>query len=211
MNPVVRLGFAACIASCCLVATVSLGTHITAQPAVSKKSELVDRFRSRYSDLHSLSLSFSSSLGKGSLKAIRNKGFHITIPGTQIIRQGATVWTIQQQTKTVVINSANNASDELSIERIFFALLHVYTPVEQPKDKGRHVLLLSPPSPEARIAGVDQATVYLNKSLDVTRIDVVTGNTASSWTITALKRNPNIDASQFAYKPPKGWTVVDLR
>jgi len=177
----------------------------------SVSDQLVAKFRSKYSDLKSVSFSFSSSSGKGTLRAVRDKGFRIEFPGTVIVSNGKVVWHVQARTKTVVINKVSEASDELGIERIFFALLHVYTPTVIKQSKSSSHILLKPPSAEATIAGVDKAVVELNSSFDVTRIEVFSGPSSTSWEITSLKKNGVIPTSVFTYKPPSGWTVVDLR
>ena len=173
--------------------------------------QLVAKFRSKYADLKTVSFSFTSSSGKGTLRAVRDKGFRIEFPGTVIVSNGKVVWHVQARTKTVVINKVSEASDELGIERIFFALLHVYTPTVVKQSKSSSRLLLQPPSAEARIAGVDKALVELNSSFDVTRIEVFSGPSSTSWEISSLKKNGAISTSAFTYKPPSGWTVVDLR
>lgn len=199
---------------CVIVGNVMVTPQAFAQTKVhthNRSTGTADKFRSVYSDLQSVSLSFSSSMGSGSLKAVRGKGFRITMPGSTFISNGITIWQVQEATKTVVINSAQDASDELSIERIFFALLHVYTPEVAKNSPEQMVINLTPPNADVRIAGVDRATVYATASLDITRIEVTSGATTTTWSISKLIRNAKVSASDLTYKIQKGWTVVDLR
>ncbi len=171
---------------------------------------VVERFRELYADLKSISLSFSSSQAKGTLKAKKGSGFRVELPDRSIVSDGIIVWHAQVATKTVVINQAHESSDEMSIERLFFVLMNVYTPTALP-GTGVTIIRLSPPDPSAMIAGVTRADVYLNTSMMITSIQVVENSTITTWNISSLKRNPSLPSSTFRYAIPKGWKVIDLR
>lgn len=193
------------------VLLLSTAAPFASSAQTANKKNLVEQFKNSYADLKSVSLEFSSPFGNGTLQAVRGKGFRITMQDREIISNGTVVWNAQSNQKVVIINSVRGASQELSIERIFFALMHVYKPSVYDGEKGQSVIRLLPPDAESMIAGVDTAFVHVNNSMLVTRVNVVLGGSASTWDITSLKRNPAIKDELFAYTPPKGWHTVDLR
>ncbi len=186
----------------------STATTLAGQP--SQTDSQVAAFKEAYANLKSVSLKFSSSYGSGTLTAVRGKGFRIVTSDREIVSNGSTVWNVQKSSKMVVINSVEGASDELSIEQIFFALMNVYTPSVLKSGKSS-TIRLKPPSPSMQISGVEQADVVLGSNMSINRIIVTTQGTVMTLEIRNLKRDPKINLNTFVYNVPKGWKTVDLR
>jgi outer membrane lipoprotein-sorting protein len=195
---------------------ISVASATSAAPAVvpaphPPAADLAQVFRKTYSGLKSVSLTFTSNGVTGSLKAVRGKGYRISLPSREIVCDGKSVWLAQQQTRTVVINTYNPNSDEMGVDRMFFVLMNVYTPSTVSTSNSSSVVRLTPPDVSTIVGGVTQADVHLNAKKDIVAIDVMEGGLTTTWTISKLKRNVAIPTSTFSYSAPSGWKTIDLR
>lgn len=170
----------------------------------------IDHFHSRYSDLTSVDVSFSSERIQGRLRARKGGAYRIEAGDRLFISDGSSVWNVQTSTKTVVIDAASAHSDELSVDRIFFVLLNVYRPTVK-TGGATPILRLAPPDPSAKIVGVEWADVAMNARHEITAITVSENGVPTEWKITELRRDPRLKDELFQYTPPSGWTTVDLR
>jgi len=184
-----------------------------AAPVLSSKSSgkgLVETFRSRYMDLRSIDLKFSSPILSGRLQAVTGGRYRIEAADRTLVCDGTSVWNAQHSSRTVVIDKFDPRAETFSLDRIFFVLLNVYVPSEQKTAAGK-VVRLVPPDPSAMIIGIQRVDLSLDRRGDVTRIDVTEGGTTTTWTISKVRLNPKLDATRFRYSAPSGWNVVDLR
>lgn len=173
-------------------------------------SKAVRTFQSLYSNISSVSLSYSNGSTQGTLQAKRNQGYVITLPGRRYVSNGTLVWHVQSQTRTVVINAIDKHDAGASLDRVFFVLMNVYTPSERSSAPGSMAVRLTPPHPTTMVAGVTQLDVIMNKKGVITSIVVTEGDITTTWKVRSLKRNPSLSPTLFTYTPPPGWTVVDL-
>ena len=126
------------------------------------------------------------------------------------VSDGASIWNVQRTTTTVVIDRATSQTEEMSVDRIFFVLLNVYTPTVKTSGPSP-VLRLAPPDPSAKIAGVEWADVAMDAKHEITSITVRENGITTRWTITSLRRDPKLAADLFTFSAPNRWSVVDLR
>jgi len=170
----------------------------------------IDHFLRRYADLTSVDVSFKSDRLEGRLRAQKGGLYRIEAGDRLFVSDGSTIWNVQRTTKTVVLDRATAQPEEMSVDRIFFVLLNVYTPSIK-TGGAAPTLRLSPPDPSARIAGVEWADVSMNAKYEITSITVREGGSTTTWKITNLRRDPKLPADLFSYAVPQGWNAVDLR
>jgi len=180
-------------------------------PVANAAESAVDRFHRIYRNISSVRCSFSlDGTITGNLVAVRGKGYRLDVADRLIVSDGASVWNITKSTKTVVIDAVRKNGEELNLERLFFSLLSVYRATPSPEGKGNLILL--PPAPAVRIAGVERAVVVVDASMGVKEVTVDDGATTSTWKIRKLQLDAKPTAAEkFSFDAPKGWTVIDLR
>lgn len=170
----------------------------------------IDHFLRRYAGLKSVDVSFTSDRLEGRLRARKGGLYRIEAGDRLFVSDGSTIWNVQRTTKTVVLDRAMAQPEEMSVDRIFFVLLNVYTPSVK-VGGASPTLRLSPPDPTARIAGVEWADVSMNANYEITAITVREGGSTTTWKITNLRRDPKLGVDLFSYTIPEGWNAVDLR
>jgi outer membrane lipoprotein-sorting protein len=191
--------------------TALVGFFCATPLAFSQKAEVAQRFNATYRALKSVQCSFTrDGGGKGTLLAIKGKGYDINLGDRRLVSNGSVVWNITAATKTVIINAVQANSQDVGIEQMFFTLMAIYVPTTLKQSGTTTTLRLRPPSATAVVGGIEQADVTVNKSLQVTRIQAYDGNTTTSWSITSMRLN-RASAATFSYSVPNGWHIVDLR
>lgn len=187
---------------------------LVAAPVRSFAAEdLIMRFQQRYQGITSVRCAFSSSANlNGTLAAIRGGKFRMTMSDRVIVSDGTSVYNATPSTKTVIVNRFNPKASDVSIERVFFELLTVYTATIQSATGATRSLRLIPPAPSAVVHGVRELTVILRAdTLAISSITAITDAGRFTFSITNLKINVGIPGSTFSYVPPAGWEVIDLR
>lgn len=167
----------------------------------------IQRFRDLYSSLKTISLSFSSSAAKGTLVAKAGGMYRIELGEKKFVCNGQQIWTVSAKTKTIVIDAFDSDNDQMSIERVFFVLLNVY----RPKKISKSVIQLTPPDPSATVAGVEKVECTVDSKMRISSIRVFEGGSPTTWKISNLKVNKNVNNGQFTVTPETGWDVIDLR
>ena len=195
-----------------LAASPLLVNTLISRP-VQKEKAVIDAFQKKYRDLRSISLRFSSDPIKGSLKAVRGGSYVIDLGTQAFVCDGKTVWTVQRKTQTVLIDNYDANSEEMSLDRVFFVLFNAYKPagVITLQPGPRHSLSLQPSDASVMIGEIDLVSLMLDKNMLIESVIVSENDNTTSWDISDLQINPEIPARTFAYKPPKGWQVIDLR
>lgn len=180
---------------------------------VNSQSSDIQRFRTTYGALTSISCAFSDASGmKGMVKASKGGRYSITAGHMKIVCDGRTVWSSNAADKTVVISSYDASSEDVSLERVFFSILGVYDVRVHSKTKAEIKFILEPRQNGAVIAGVTRATVDVNVSdFAIKSVTVTENGQTTTWALSNVRTNGKIRASAFVYKPAKGWNVVDLR
>lgn len=184
---------------------------IAAPAPVTASESIVHRFHRTYQTLQSVRCTFVlDGTHTGQLFAERGKGYVLALADRKIISNGTTVWNVTPTTKTVIVNSALQNGEDLSLERLFFTLLSVYRATAV--NGATNQLELRPPAPAVRVAGVQSARVTVDNNMRVTKVVVNDGATESTWVIKNLQLNAKpLATERFTYEPPSGWTTVDLR
>lgn len=193
------------------VLVVAVGAIIT--PGVTAGDDLVMRFQQRYQGLTSVRCSFSGSPGpRGTLVAIRGGKFRLETSDRIIVSDGKAVYNATPSAKTVIINKFNPKATDVSIEKMFFDVLTIYRATASQGAGSSQTLRLLPPSPSAIVSGVRELTATIDpSSLNISRLVATTDSGQYTFTISQLKINRSVSPSVFAYAPPSGWEVIDLR
>lgn len=173
----------------------------------------VQRFRNTYGSLTSISCAFTDATGlKGIVKASKGGQYSITAGQMKIVCDGRTVWSSNAADKTVVISSYDPASEDISLERVFFSILGVYDVRVHSKTTAEIKFILEPRQNGAVIAGVTRAVVdVLTSDFSIKTVTITENGQTTTWSLSSVRTNGKIPASSFVYKPAKGWNVVDLR
>jgi outer membrane lipoprotein-sorting protein len=195
-----------------LATTVLAVTLFTAHGVVAAQSTL-DRFQATHRSLKSVRFSFEGAGIKGTLAATSAGSYKVITHDRTIMCNGKTIWNVDTHSKTIVINNYDAASQETSLNQIFFTVLGAYTPTVESESRsaGTSLIRLTAPSQSATVHNIKTVDVLVtNDPMKIISITVNDGTT-TTWKISNMQRNPQLPASTFAAPSTAGYTVVDLR
>ncbi len=193
-------------------------TVLSAGQAAAQSPEAVARtLQQRYHQVRTLSADFVQSTGGTRLTGrlqVRGDAFRMTVGEQTLVTDGRTLWSYAPDDEQVVVQDYDAAQTGFSIGQLFTDYLRVFRAVGATRatlDGVRHdVLTLRP-----RDAGssVRDATLYVRSSDAIpTRVRVRdTNGTLHAFDLSRVQLNPSLPASTFAFTPPRGTEVVDLR
>lgn len=193
-------------------------TVLSAGQAAAQSPEAVARtLQQRYRQVRTLSADFVQSTGSTRLTGrlqVRGDAFRMTVGEQTLVTDGRTLWSYAPDDEQVVVQDYDAAQTGFSIGQLFTDYLRVFRAVGATRatlDGVRHdVLTLRP-----RDAGssVRDATLYVRSSDAIpTRVRVRdTNGTLHAFDLSRVQLNPSLPASTFAFTPPRGTEVVDLR
>lgn len=194
------------------LATIAFAVAMFTTHSVVAAQSTLDRFWS-YRSLKSVRFSFEGAGVKGTLTATSAGSYKVITRDRTIICNGKTIWNVDTRSKTIVINNYEAASQETSLNQIFFTVLGAYTPTVESESstQGTALIRLTAPSQNATILNIKSVDVLVKG--DPMKIISITVNDGASttWKLADMQRNPHVPASTFAAPSTAGYTVVDLR
>ncbi len=181
--------------------------------AAGTGAPILDKFHAQYRSVRALSCTFRDGKSlTGTLLAQRGGRYRITLPDREIVSDGSSVWSATTSARTVIINTYNPSSNDLSLERVFFEIMNVYrSSIRESRRDGGAVIRLEAPRADAVIAGVTVADVNVDPSCIVKSITLTHNGSTQQFHIQKLQLTPRIRKTDFSYTPPLGWEIVDLR
>lgn len=194
-----------------LTQIIAVGIMMTG-PLHAVGMDVLDQFHARYRSLKSIKMRFIGSDGmNGMIMAQRGGRYRIEVGTRTIVCDGRTVWNADASTKSVIMNTYKPLSSDVSLERVFFEIISVYRSSIVEQGPTNSILRLTAPQPAATIANVTALDITLDKSINVTKVVIISGPSRIAYTISGLQRNPALSGSRFTFKVPKNWELVDLR
>ena len=150
----------------------------------------------------------------GTLRMKKPHKYRIEMEYQTLVTDGATVWSYSPVNKQVLIDRYKETPDAFTPEQFLLNLPSNYfvslVPQEKPGEGSLIVLKLVPKDDQSFIKSmkvwVEESTWRVRK---VEMLDV--NDTEKTYTVQEIKINTNLKDNTFAFTPPAGTEVVDLR
>ncbi len=204
-----------------LVVCLDLGISQEKQTDVK---DITDKMQSRYEMIDDATASFSKhvKLGfsnieqtyAGTVMIKKPKRLRLEAENETIVTDGNTVWLYSPVNNQVIVDNYKENQNSVSPENFMLNLPHDYYATLLGVDKGKNTPLLTLKLvPKDDRSFVKSVKVVVDGSTYNVRTIVImdVNDTETTYTITSMKFNTNINDKEFVYVPPPGVEVVDLR
>lgn len=211
--------FLACLAVSLFVSALTLGQ----QKELTVK-DVTDRLQKRYESIQDATARFSQHVKfgfskieqdfVGTLRMKKPHKYHIETEYQTLVTDGVTVWSYSPVNKQVLIDHYKETPDSFTPEQFLLNLPSNYyaslVPQEKPGEGSMILLKLLPKDDQSFVKSMK---VWIEESSWVVRkvemLDV--NDTEKTYTVQEIKINTNLKENTFAFTPPAGTEVVDLR
>ncbi len=206
-----------------LIAMSFTGTVLVAQnlPAVAEvtqrmqnRFEMIDDVRADFTQRVVLGYANIEQTFTGTILFRKPRQYRLTSEHQTLVTDGTTVWAYVPANGQVIIDSYKEQRNSVSPEQFLLTLPDAYYATVLSRETASNgnllQLKLTPKDDRSFIRNV--RLWMLESSMEVRRIVIVDQNeTETTYTITSVRLNTNIDGSLFTFTPPEGTEVVDLR
>jgi outer membrane lipoprotein carrier protein len=186
--------------------------------------EITDRLQKRYDSIQDATARFTQHVKfgfskieqnfSGTLRMKKPNKYRIETEYQTLVTDGATVWSFSPVNKQVLIDRYKETPDSFTPEQFLLNLPSRYFATLLPSDKSSEpALILLKLVPKDDQSFVKSMKVWVEEGTWVVRrvemIDV--NDTEKTYTVQDMKINTNLKENTFAFTPPPGTEVVDLR
>ncbi|HTY36436.1 MAG TPA: outer membrane lipoprotein chaperone LolA [Bacteroidota bacterium] len=207
-----------------VVALLVFTTLCSGQRKEYTVKEITDRMQKKYESIQDATAKFTQHVKfgfskieqsfSGTLRMKKPNHYRVETEYQTLVTDGTTVWSFSPVNKQVLIDRYKESSDSFTPEQFLLNLPSNYFATIVPPDAGSEkstvMLKLVPKDDQSFIKSmkvwVDEATWVVKK---VEMLDV--NDTEKTYTVQDIKINTNLNNGTFAFTPPQGTEVVDLR
>ena len=186
--------------------------------------EITDHLQKKYESIQDATARFTQHVKfgfsqieqnfSGTLRMKKPNKYRIETEYQTLVTDGATVWSFSPANKQVLVDRYKETPDSFTPEQFLLNLPSNYfatlVPSEKSTEQSVVVLKLVPKDDQSFVKSmkvwVDEGSWMVRK---VEMIDV--NDTEKTYTVQDLKINSNLKENTFAFTPPPGTEVVDLR
>ena len=208
----------------CLAVTLSFCGLTFGQQKEMTVKDITDKLQKRYESIQDATARFSQHVKfgfskieqdfAGTLKMKKPHKYRIETEYQTLVTDGATVWSYSPVNKQVLIDRYKETPDSFTPEQFLLNLPANYyaslVPQEKPGEGSMIVLKLLPKDDQSFVKSMK---VWVEESSWIVRkvemLDV--NDTEKTYTVQEIRINTNLKENTFAFTPPAGTEVVDLR
>jgi len=149
----------------------------------------------------------------GTVKIKQGNKYRVETPDQRLIADGKTVWIVSTANNQVLIDSFKENARVFSPERFLLGLPDDFSAKELKREQGLVKISLEPGAASAKTGHIRTMTAWIReKDWTVVRIVYTDRNRAQyDITLTEVRLNAPVSDAEFAFEPPAGMQVVDLR
>ena len=219
MKKTISLRFFAPFAVMLLVAGMAVG-----QVKELTVKDVTDKLQKRYESIQDATARFSQHVKfgfskieqdfVGTLRMKKPHKYRIETEYQTLVTDGATVWSYSPVNRQVLIDRYKETPDSFTPEQFLLNLpANYYASIVSQEKPGEGSLIVLKLLPKDDQSFIKSMKVWIEESSWVVRkvemLDV--NDTEKTYTVQEIKINTNLKENTFAFAPPAGTEVVDLR
>lgn len=181
---------------------------------IQKRYESIEDATARFSQHVKFGFSKIEQTFAGTLTMKKPKKYRVESEHQTLITDGSTVWAYSPVNKQVLVDRYKENQNSLSPEHFLLNLPSNYYATLLEKDKeSNHKLITLKLVPKDDQSFVKSMKVWVEEgSWVVRKVEIIDVNdTETTYEVKEVKFNTNVKDNAFAFTPPSGTEVVDLR
>jgi chaperone LolA len=185
--------------------------------------DVVKKIQNKFESIYNLTADFTqASVIPGSKSSAKNTGkiyfqkenkYRIEFKNMEIISDGATIWNYNKKAKKVIINSADDESNNLSLKNLIidYPNQSAASLLGNEKINGQECTVVSL-KPKNKESSFETMKIWSSTDGMVCKAEIIDNNKASLiFELSSIDTDRKISSDKFVFKKPAGIEVIDLR